>query len=34
MQSRKMKGLKRGPTDDEVTLVDAEDDGVKKARLS
>lgn len=35
MQSRKMKGLKRGPTDDEeMTLVDAEDDKVKKARLS
>lgn len=35
MQSRKMKGLKRGPTDDgEVTLVDEEDDKAKKARLS
>lgn len=35
MQSRKMKGLKRGPTDDEeMTLVDAEDDKVKKARLA
>lgn len=34
MQSRKMKGLKRGPTDDEETLVDAEDDKAKKSRLS
>ncbi|KAI5852763.1 Brix domain-containing protein [Morchella snyderi] len=35
MQSRKMKGLKRGPTDDEeTTLVDEDDDKAKKARLA
>lgn len=35
LQSRKMKGLKRGATDDEeMTLVDEEEDHVKKARLS